>query len=120
MLNILYIAIFVFTIVLEVKIAEKSKGKRWLWIIIYILLCAIGIIVGEFLGAKTGMVNGDVLLAIATRKVGAIHGLVFVPISVLLYVYLYKIKKLNLVFTIIFILETLGITLGAFFLFLIN
>lgn len=30
------------------------------------------------------------------------HGFVFVPISVLLYIFLYKIKKINLSFTIIF------------------
>lgn len=120
MLGVLYVAIFVFTIVLEVLILKKSKGKRWLWIIIYLLLCAIGIIIGSFLGEKTSIINGDLLSAISTRKVGSMHGFVFVPISVLLFVYLYKIKKINLAFTIIFSIETLGISLGTFFLILVS
>ena len=79
MIGILYVIIFIFTVILEVLIVKKSKGKRWFRIIIYLLLSAI-----------------------STRKVGAMHGFVFVPVSVLLYVYLYKI---NLAFTIIFSIE---------------
>lgn len=120
MIGILYVVIFAFTIILEISIVKKSKGKRIFWIIIYLLLCTIGIFIGSLLGKKISIINADLLMMSSTSKVGALHCFVFVPISVLLYVYLYKIKKLNLIFTIIFSLETLGITFGSFFLLLMS
>ena len=120
MIGILYLIVFIFTIILEVSIVKKSKGKRIFWIVIYLFLCIIGILVGSLLGKKISFLNADLLMLSSTSKVGVMHGFVFVPISVLLFVYLYKIKKLNLGFTIIFSLEALGITLGTFFLLLLS
>lgn len=126
MFGILYVIIFAFTIVIEVQVVEKSKtgANKAFWIIAYFVLMAIGIFVGGFLGNLAGEIYArkhaifDVGFGHLTG--GAMHGFVFIPFFVLLFVNLYKSKKINLGFTIIFILETLGISLGAFFLLLIS
>ena len=120
MIGILYLIVFIFTIILEVSIKKKSNGKKLFWIIAYILLCICGMIIGNFMGEKISLLKGDTLMLTVTSKVGAKYGFICVPICVLLFIYLYKLKKLNLPFTVIFIIESLGISLGAFFLLLIS
>ncbi len=124
MLGILYAVAFAFTIVIEVSIIEKLKSKKWLWIIIYFLLYAIGIFLGGLLGNFAGEIYAKKHhifdIGFGHLLGGVLYGITFVPFFILLFIYLYKKEKLNLVFTIIYILETLGIALGGFFLLLIG
>lgn len=126
MVGILYVVIFAFTIVIEIQVVEKSKSKvnKAFWIIAYFILLAAGIFVGGFLGNAAGEIYAkkhaifDIGFGHLTG--GVMHGFTFIPFFVLLFVNIYKSKKLNLVFTIIYILESLGIALGGFFLLLIS
>ena len=117
---ILYVLLFLFTIVIEVYIIRKSKGKALFWIFIYAILCIFGILLGNVLANQLARINGDYLTISSNKKIMTIHGFVFVPLSVLMYIYLYKMKKINSIITIILILITLLITIGAFFLLLIK
>lgn len=126
MLGILYIVIFAFTIVIEVLIVEKSKnkGNKAFWIIAYFML----LVIGTFLGGILGNIAGEIYaknhaifdVGFGHLMGGAMHGFVFIPFFILLFINLYKSKKINLAFTIIYILESLGIALGGFFLLLIG
>ena len=98
MIGILYLIVFIFTIILEVSIIKKSNGKKLFWIIAYILLCICGMIIGNFMGEKISLLKGDTLMLTVTSKVGAAYGFICVPICVLLFIYLYKLKK-NYIFT---------------------
>ncbi len=120
MVGILYIVLFILTIILEVLIIRKTKNKRWLWLIIYFALYIIGAIIGSLIGNSISYITHDFLMASLNLEVSTIYGFICVPICVLVFLYLYKIKKLNLPFTIIFIVESLGISLGTFFLLLIG
>lgn len=124
MFGILYAVVFAFTIVLEVSIVEKSKqGTSW-WIINYILIYLFGIIVGGILGNFAGEIYAEKHhifdIGFGHLMGGVLYGVTFIPFFILLFIYLYQKKKLNLAFTIIYILETLGIALGGFFLLLIG
>lgn len=117
---ILYVVLFLFTIVIEVSIIRKSKGKALFWIFIYAILCILGILLGNVLASEIANINDDYLTISSNKKIMTIHGFVFVPLSVLIYIYLYKMKKINSIIATILILITLLITIGAFFLLLIN
>ncbi len=124
--NFVYLLIFAFAIVLEVSVVEKSKGKgnKAFWIIAYFILLALGIFAGGVLGNIAGEIYAKkhAIFDVGFGHLlgGVLYGFTFIPFFVLLFVNLYKSKKLNLAFTIIYILESLGISLGSFFLLLIS
>lgn len=61
MIGILYLGIFIFTLILEVLIIKKSKDKKWLWIVIYLFFCISGVFIGSFLGEKASELNRQYL-----------------------------------------------------------
>ena len=121
--TLLYILIFAFTIVLEVTIAEKSKNTKMWCVINYILLYFLSIVVGGIFGYFAGEIYAKkhMIFDIGPGHLlgGVMHSVVFIPFCTLLFSRFYQKEKLNLMFTIIYIIETIGITMGAFLLLLI-
>ena len=124
MVLLLYALVFAFTIVLEVTITEKSKNTKSCCAVNYILLYFVSIVVGGILGYFAGEIYAKkhMIFDVGFGHLlgGVMHSVVFIPFYTLLFSFLYQKKKLNLSFTIIYIIETIGITMGAFFLLLIS
>ena len=124
LVTLLYALIFAITIVLEVIIAEKSKNTKMWCVINYILLYFVSIVVGGVLGYFAGDIYAKKHMIFDVGfghfSAGVMHSVVFIPFCTILFSFLYQKKSLNLSFTIIYIIETIGITMGAFFLLLIG
>lgn len=124
MVLLLYALVFAFTIVLEVTITGKSKNTKMWCVINYILLYFVSIVVGGILGYFAGEIYAKkhMIFDVGFGHLvgGVMHSVVFIPFCTLLFSYFYQKKSLNLSFTIIYIIETIGITIGAFFLLLIS
>ena len=122
--TLLYALIFAVTIVLEVTIADKSKNTKMWCAINYILLYFVSIVAGGVLGYFAGEIYAKKHLifdvGFGHLVGGVMHSVVFIPFCTVLFSFLYQKKRLNLGFTIIYIIETIGITMGAFFLLLIG
>lgn len=122
--TLLYALIFAVTIVLEVTIADKSKNTKMWCAINYILLYFVSIVAGGVLGYFAGEIYAKKHLifdvGFGHLVGGVMHSVVFIPFCTVLFSFLYQKKRLNLGFTIIYIIETIGITMGAFFLLLIS
>ena len=124
MVLLLYALVFAFTIVLEVTITGKSKNTKSWCAVNYILSYFVSIVVGGILGYFAGEIYAKkhMVFDVGFGHLlgGVMHSVVFIPFCTLLFSFLYQKKKLNLSFTIIYIIETIGITMGAFFLLLIS
>ena len=124
LVTLLYVLIFAITIVLEVIIAGKSKNTKMWCVINYILLYFVSIVVGGVLGYFAGEIYAKKHMIFDVGfghfSAGVMHSVVFIPFCTILFSFLYQKKSLNLSFTIIYIIETIGITMGAFFLLLIG
>ena len=124
LVTLLYVLIFAITIVLEVIIAGKSKNTKMWCVINYILLYFVSIVVGGVLGYFAGEIYAKKHMIFDVGfghfSAGVMHSVVFIPFCTLLFAFLYQKKSLNLSFTVIYIIETIGITIGAFFLLLIS
>ena len=124
LVTLLYVLIFAITIALEVIIAEKSKNTKMWCVINYILLYFVSIVVGGVLGYFAGDIYAKKHMIFDVGfghfSAGVMHSVVFIPFCTILFSFLYQKKSLNLSFTIIYIIETIGITMGAFFLLLIG
>ena len=124
LVTLLYVLIFAITIVLEVIIAGKSKNTKMWCVINYILLYFVSIVVGGVLGYFAGDIYAKKHMIFDVGfghfSAGVMHSVVCIPFCTILFSFLYQKKSLNLSFTIIYIIETIGITMGAFFLLLIG
>lgn len=124
LVTLLYVLIFAITIALEVIIAGKSKNTKMWCVINYILLYFVSIVVGGVLGYFAGDIYAKKHMIFDVGfghfSAGVMHSVVFIPFCTILFSFLYQKKSLNLSFTIIYIIETIGITMGAFFLLLIG
>ena len=124
LVTLLYVLIFAITIVLEVIIAGKSKNTKMWCVTNYILLYFVSIVVGGVLGYFAGEIYAKKHMIFDVGfghfSAGVMHSVVFIPFCTILFSFLYQKKSLNLSFTIIYIIETIGITMGAFFLLLIG
>ena len=124
LVTLLYVLIFAITIVLEVIIAGKSKNTKMWCVINYILLYFVSIVVGGVLGYFAGDIYAKKHMIFDVGfghfSAGVMHSVVFIPFCTILFSFLYQKKSINLSFTIIYIIETIGITMGAFFLLLIS
>lgn len=124
MVLLLYALVFAFTIVLEVTITRKSKNTKSWCAVNYILLYFVSIVVGGILGYFAGDIYAKkhMIFDVGFGHLlgGVMHSVVFIPFCTILFSFLYQKKSLNLSFTIIYIIETIGITMGAFFLLLIG
>lgn len=124
LVTLLYVLIFAITIALEVIIAGKSKNTKMWCVINYILLYFVSIVIGGVLGYFAGEIYAKKHMIFDVGfghfSAGVMHSVVFIPFCTILFSFLYQKKSLNLSFTIIYIIETIGITMGAFFLLLIG
>ena len=124
LVTLLYVLIFAITIALEVIIAGKSKNTKMWCVINYILLYFVSIVIGGVLGYFAGDIYAKKHMIFDVGfghfSAGVMHSVVFIPFCTILFSFLYQKKSLNLSFTIIYIIETIGITMGALFLLLIG
>ena len=124
LVTLLYVLIFAITIALEVIIAGKSKNTKMWCVINYILLYFVSIVIGGVLGYFAGEIYAKKHMIFDVGfghfSAGVMHSVVFIPFCTILFSFLYQKKSLNLSFTIIYIIETIGITMEAFFLLLIG